>query len=209
MPAIEMRLLGPFEIRGVAGQQLSISAKKNRALLAALALAPSQSLPRERMTGLLWSDRGDAQARSSLRQALLGLRADLAGSEVAALHIDDDRASINLAHVGVDALEFRRLAALDDVVALRRANSLYRGELLADTFVQDPAFQEWLGAERQRLADLASSVIERLCAYESGATRIDLAKRLVAIDQLRESIAPAFDAGLFRCGGTGPCAAAI
>src|SRR4051812_8287358 len=100
MTTIEMRLLGPFEVRDLAGRQLTVRAKKNRALLAALALAPSQSLPRARMTSLLWSDRGDAQARSSLRQALLGLRSDLAPANLAALDISDDRASINSADVG-------------------------------------------------------------------------------------------------------------
>jgi TolB-like protein len=187
MPAIEVRLLGPFEVRDGTGGMLSIKARKNRALLALLALAPSQSLPRERMTGLLWSERGEAQARSSLRQALSGLRSDLAATNAAVLDISHDKASINLAHVKVDILEFQRLAASDDVAALRGAYALYRGELLTDTFIRDPAFEEWLGAERQRLADIAGSVVERLCSHEGGAARIDLAKRLVAIDPLREA----------------------
>ena len=185
MTAIELKLLGHFEIRDIAGRSVSVKAKKNRALLAALALAPSQTLPRERITSLLWSDRGHAQARSSLRQALLGLRSDL--GDQAALHSDDNTVSINPTHVGVDALEFQRLAASNDPTNLRRAYGLFfRGELLADIFIHDAVFEEWLAAERQRLADTASSVIERLCFHETGATRIDLAKRLVALDPLRE-----------------------
>jgi TolB-like protein len=186
MPTIEVRIFGTFEIRDTAGRLVAVKARKNRALLAALALAPSQSLPRERMTGLLWSDRGDAHARNSLRQALLGLRSDLGEPGAAVLHVDDDKASLNPANVGVDALEFQKLAGSNDVAALRRAYTLYRGELLADTFIEDAVFEEWLGSERRRLADLARSVMERLCAHESGETRIDLAKRLVTIDQLRE-----------------------
>jgi TolB-like protein len=187
MTAIEMRLLGPFEIRDIAGRPLLIRAKKNRALLAALALAPLQTLPRARMTSLLWSDRGEAQARSSLRQALRGLRTDLAPAGVAALDINDDKASLNPSHVGIDVLEFQRLSGSHDVAALRRAHSLYRGELLADTVVQDSAFDEWLTRERQRLADVAADVMERLCAHESGAARIELVKRLLALDPLREA----------------------
>src|SRR3954464_1739476 len=129
MTSIELRLLGPFELRDLAGQTLAVRAKKGRGLLAALALAPAQSLPRERMTSLLWSDRGDAHARSSLRQALLGLRADLASENPAALAISDQKAALNLAHVGVDVVEFQRLAVSDEVSALRRARMLYRGEL--------------------------------------------------------------------------------
>jgi TolB-like protein len=187
MTSIELRLLGPFELTDLSGQALAVRAKKGRGLLAALALAPSQSLPRERMTGLLWSDRGDAHARSSLRQALLGLRSDLAPGSPAALTISDQKASLNLAHVGVDVLEFQQLAAADDVSALHRALQLYRGELLADTFIQDPSFEEWLAVERRRLADVALGVIERLCGHETGTARIELAKRLVALDPLREA----------------------
>jgi TolB-like protein/DNA-binding SARP family transcriptional activator len=187
MTAIEIRLLGPFEIRDGAGRLVAIRAKKNRALLAALALAPSQSLSRERMTGLLWSERGDAHARNSLRQALLGLRADLAAADPRAVDIRDDGARINRAHADVDVLEFQRLAASDDVAVLRRVLSLYRGELLADTYVKDPQFEEWLAAERQRLAETAGSVMERLSAHESGRARIELAIRLVALDPLREA----------------------
>lgn len=187
MTAIEIKLFGPFEIRDAAGRPSAVKAKKNRALLAALALAPGQTLPRERLMNLLWSDRGDAQARSSLRQALLGLRSDLAEPEAGVLHVDDEKVSINLGHVGVDALEFERLAALDDMSSLRRAYVLYRGDLLGDTFIQDPVFEEWLAGERQRLADSAIGVVERLCRHETGAARIDLAKRLVALDSLREN----------------------
>ena len=185
MTALDLRLFGPFEVRDTAGQLLLVKARKNRALLAALALAPSRTQPRTRLTGLLWSERADAQARSSLRQALRGLRSDL--GDTAALRIDDDSVSLDPRHIVVDALEFQTLAASGDPADLRRADVLYRGDLLADTFIQDPIFDEWLTTERRRLADIANGVIERLCGHESGARRVDLAKRLVAADPLREA----------------------
>ena len=51
--------------------------RKNQALLGALALAPSCSMMRGRIANLLWSDSGDDQARTSLRQALAALRKEL------------------------------------------------------------------------------------------------------------------------------------
>ena len=84
MAALELKLLDEFAVRNGAGRPIDIAARKNCALLAALALSPSGSMPREVLAGLLWSDRGEAQARSSLRQALKGLRKDLAEADESA-----------------------------------------------------------------------------------------------------------------------------
>jgi DNA-binding SARP family transcriptional activator len=75
MTCLKLGLLGVFEMRGAADRPIAVSAKKSRGLLAILALSPS--VPREKLANLLWSERGDAQARSSLRQTLASLRRDL------------------------------------------------------------------------------------------------------------------------------------
>lgn len=186
MASLELRLLGDFEARD-AGRLIGIKAKKNRALLAALALAPSGSLPRGFIASLLWSDRGEAQARSSLRQALVGLRDNLAAIDPPLLLIGDARVRLDLPRLDVDALAFLKLAGSSDGAALRGAAALYRGDLLADTDIRDPVFEEWLGSERRRLAEVASGVLEKLCDIETGAARIDVAKRLVALDPAREA----------------------
>ena len=67
-----------------------IRGRRTRALLAYLLLAPDQSATRERLAGLLWSDRSDAQARSSLRQCLLELKTALTGHETDAFHAGRD-----------------------------------------------------------------------------------------------------------------------
>jgi DNA-binding SARP family transcriptional activator len=64
---------------------IAISAKKNRALLAVLALSPGMTATRERLAGLLWGDRPDEQARSSLRQSLAALRKELGDADEALL----------------------------------------------------------------------------------------------------------------------------
>jgi TolB-like protein len=187
--SLELKLLGAFEARDGAGRAVLVKARKGRALLAALALAPSQSRPRELLANLLWSDRGDMQARSSLRQALAGLRKDLATtkSHGSLLSISDVKVTIDPALAEIDALEFQRLALSNEVGDLRRAAALYRGELLADTYVRDPAFEEWVATERRHLSGIAAGVLEKLCAHETGPARIDAAKRLVALDPLKEA----------------------
>lgn len=187
MISLGLRLLGDFQALDGAGRPLTISAKKARALLTIVALSPSGSLPRERIAALLWSDRGETQARSSLRQTLTGLRKELteAGSEV--LGGDDDRVELKLESVNIDAVTFARLSTSRDVKDLRRAVELWQGDLLADTFVTDPAFEEWIGVERSRFRDLMVSALERLIPLEAVNERVSMAKRLAALDPLREA----------------------
>lgn len=187
MAALELKLLGEFEVRDEMGLPLLVRARKNRALLAALALAPACSIARARIANLLWSDRGDVQAQSSLRQALVALRNDLAAVDPLPLSADRDRLTLDAKRVEVDAVVFDRLAASEDVAALGRAASLYRGDLLGDTYVTDPVFNAWLALERGRLADCARNILEKLSARGTSAERIRFAERLVALDPLREA----------------------
>lgn len=184
---LELRLLGDFEARGKANQLVDVSAKKNRALLAILALSPSGWVPRERLANLLWSDRGDVQARSSLRQSLLWLRKDFSVVDRSLVSAHDDRVTLDRARVEIDVVSFQKCATADDAAVLRQAMNLYRGELLANMTIRDSAFEEWIGVERARLHEIAVTGLEKLSAVERSGHRIDVAKRLVALDPLRES----------------------
>jgi TolB-like protein len=184
MASLKLGLLGSFEVRDRADRPVVISAKKSRGLLALLAFSPS--IPRERLANLLWSDRGDAQARSSLRQTLASLRKDLGPVHAASVAINDERVSLDPAHVETDAVVFQGLANLEKVESLRTALSIYRGPLLEDTTINDPAFEEWITSKRAALHDLAVATFEKLWGMESGSARVRLAKRLVEIEPLKE-----------------------
>ena len=88
---------------------------------------------------LLWSDRGDQQARSSLRQALSGLRKDLGEEGLSALWITDESLTLDPAQVIVEP------AVAGDV-------------LLDGLHLTDPAFEEWLRDERLRTQELEGFV---------------------------------------------------
>src|ERR1044071_8003845 len=66
-------LLGPLRLVSSAGDDLTPKARKTRALLALIALSKNP-VPRARLCDLLWGDRGEDQAKASLRQALYELR---------------------------------------------------------------------------------------------------------------------------------------
>src|SRR5262245_50802479 len=173
--SLELRLLGRFDASGPSGRALDIVSKKNRALLAYLALAPAGPVPRDRLVALLWSDRDDEHGRNSLRQALVALRRDLNGVGPSPLLIADDAVALDPSRVRVDAVEFARLAAGGGVQALREAMALYRGDLLDGLAIRDPAFEEWVAPECERLRDLAIATLERLWPQETGEQRTAIA----------------------------------
>jgi DNA-binding SARP family transcriptional activator len=181
-----LKLLGGFEARRAEGPAIGISARKTRALLAYLALAAGRAHSRDKLADLLWSDRGTRQARDSLRQALAELREALAGIHPTPLTTDHDLLALDPAAVGVDALEFERLAGCDGPDELRRAVALYDGDLLDGLGARDPVFDDWLRGEQQHYRELALTALKKLLAHETGASAMAIAQRLLALDPLQE-----------------------
>jgi len=134
---LRLTLFGGFSLAGADGAEIPLKSQKAKALLAYLALPPGKSRSRDQIMALLWSDRGEAQARASLRQVLAGLRKALGAEATAALNITDDAVSLDSDHVFV-------------------ANTNAGDELLAGFHLHDPAFEEWLRDERLRLEDTAA-----------------------------------------------------
>lgn len=185
MAVLKLQLLGGFKVTNEAGQEFLISARKGRALLAVLAV--SGSVSREKLAALFWSDRGEDQARSSLRQTLTVLRKELGASGANLLIADDQRVELARDTTEIDTVSIISLSKENDAPALRHAANLYQGELLADGEVSDPMFEEWLASERSRFRDLMVSILDRLLTLEPGVDRVALAKRLLALDPLREA----------------------
>ncbi len=96
--AASLALLGPMRLSNSAGDDFTPKARKSRALLAVVALAGTP-VARSRLGNLLWGDRGEEQAKASLRQALYELR-PLADS--GALCADRQSVSLNRAKLPTD-----------------------------------------------------------------------------------------------------------
>src|SRR5574341_1316524 len=107
--ALRVYLLGPFRIaRGT--QTIRLPRRKVESLLAYLVLHPEEH-PREKLAALFWGDFSDAQARHSLRTALLTLRKQL-GDEILSV----ERETVQVAPtfpLWVDALEFAKIAEVN------------------------------------------------------------------------------------------------
>jgi DNA-binding SARP family transcriptional activator len=129
MTSLELVLLGGFQA-AVAGHVIDITGRKERALLAVLAMPPGEPRSREKLAGLLWSDRRDKQARDSLKQALLRLRKSFGSLHPLPMVTDRASVTLNRAEIAVDVQEFEQLVAEGTPDGLARAAKLYRGDLL-------------------------------------------------------------------------------
>jgi TolB-like protein len=178
---LRIRLLGGFDLQAGQGPIAIPAGRKVRALLACLALSSGEAWPREKLMSLLWSDRGDEQARASLRQALAEVRRVI--GQPSAVRTEHDAVSLEPSLIAVDALEFERLVK---TAKWEEAAALYRGSLLDTHGVHDTAFEDWIRFERTRLHDVAVDVFERLAAARSGEAAIAAAQRLLALDPVRE-----------------------
>jgi len=185
MSALSLKLLGGFSASSLGGKAVEISGKKNQALLAYLVLNPGRKFTREKLVSLLWSERGEAQARASLRQVLAALRHDL-GQSASTLSADSDSVAVEPQIITTDVAAFERLARSDAVADLREATRLYEGDLLDGIAVRDSAFEEWLAAERSRLRETAIDCLTRLLEQQTGPEAIATGQRLLALDPLRE-----------------------
>jgi predicted ATPase/DNA-binding SARP family transcriptional activator len=167
---VEIRLLGPAEVRTSAGQTCDVRGSKVRGLLALLALNAGRVVSVDRIIDGLYGEDPSSGAPNAVQQLVSKLRRALVdfegpgGAELVVtrppgylLDVDPD---------AVDAVRFARLLAdarsataagrtEHAADALDEALALWRGDPLADI---DP--ERAVNAERQRLAELHDVAIE-------------------------------------------------
>ena len=122
MAVLKLQLLGGFKALNDSGREIVVSPRKGRALLAVLAVSAFGSASREKLAALLWSDRGEEQARSSLRQTLTVLRKELGAMGANLLVADDQRVELVRSNIEIDAVS---------LVVLSKSNDVARNETVA------------------------------------------------------------------------------
>lgn len=185
-PAIRLRIamLGRMDVRAVTGEPLLPRSRKTRAVLAILAMEAPAVVSRQRLADLLWSRRGEEQARGSLRQALHELQEALGSWGRGLIVATRETVALNLEGVWTDARELP-LMARDRAEAL----NLLQAELLSDLDGLDAAFDAWLLDQRRRLQDAAlDAATSRLAAATTAEARAQEARRVLAIDAAQEPV---------------------
>ena len=190
MSNLRLNVLGNFEALLPSGDAVSLPTRKAKALLTYLALAPGQPLSRERLFNLLWSERGEGQARNSLRQCLNAIKKSLGDEAKSILDIERTTISLKKGLISVDVLDFEQLACESDRESLTAAVNLNQGEFLEGISIRDEAFQEWLDNKRdllnQSLVDVLTQLSKLLLDSRDYDLAIETAKRLVKLEPLYE-----------------------
>ena len=184
-------LLGPIAIE-IDGAPVVIASKKSRALLGYLVQRGGTDVARSTITGLLWSERGEEQARASLRQTLSELRAALAKSNQQPINASNESITWAAGSAWIDIRELERAIEFDDDEALRQAALLIRGEFMEGLSVDEAAFEHWLAGERERFRQLTCTIHSRLMdnAERSGDIEeaLNHGLKLILLDPLQEQV---------------------
>ena len=188
MDRLSIYLFGSFSVR--QGEQVLTGAfrtRKERALLAYLAVEQRQMHRRESVAELLWPERPEGYARTNLRQALLGLRRAIGEdyirvsdemiqvepSQLIWLDVDAFRTiywkTLNHAHQSVES-------CTECANNLQAAIELYRGDFLEDVCLADAhGFQEWCVFHREQHFRYLLSALQSLSTYNQRQREYELA----------------------------------
>lgn len=188
-----IHLFGGLKLLSSAGEPIHPATRKASLLLAALAVVGEKGARRETLCELFWPDRGESQARGSLRQALVAIRQVTAGMGDGSVRIDGDPEAVRLVAdpSKVDVHSFERLVRRQDAENLAAATELYQGDLLAAIALPEP-LDQWFAPHRRALRNKAlvlSEQLSQLVSKEQGVAANAcerLAERLLAADPTAE-----------------------
>ncbi len=176
---LEVRLLGPFELRS-SGTPIVLTSARAQSLLAYLALRQGVPHRRDRVAFLLWPDSTDQQARTNLRHVLHTLRAAVPDAD---RHLHATAQTLSLHDVAADVTAFDAALAEDD--RLGEAVDRYAGDLM------EGCYDDWLTAEREEYRRRVTEALGRLVPSLEGRGELDAALRYAerarALDPVAET----------------------
>lgn len=206
---MEIRLLGPLDALGDDGTPLPLGGPRQRALLAALALAPGRTVATTRLIDDLWGEEVPASAAKMVQIHVSRLRKALPPGIIAtrgpgyALEVPPEATDLGRAEAlvarGRSALAAGEHAAAAD--ALNAALALWRGPALAE-FAEPFAAGEARRLEELRLSALEDRVEADLALGRHAEVVAEVAA-LAARHPLRERLRAHQMLALYRSGRQG------
>ncbi|MFO7537314.1 MAG: alpha/beta fold hydrolase, partial [Chloroflexota bacterium] len=150
---LQASLLGQFDVR-LDGQPVDLSSQPAQTLLAYLLLNVGVAVRREQLAGLLWPDSLESSARKNLRNAIWLVRKAIGDHYLVA-----DKTTVAFdptAPYELDVAVLEEQPPDTDPIALIRAVSVYRGDLLPGYY------EDWVQLERERLRGVFERRSQRL-----------------------------------------------
>ena len=183
-----VRCLGHFRLEDAGGNQLQFRTRKARAILAVLAMH-GRPMSRDALADLLWSDRGETQARASLRQTIHELQ-HMRSCGYSLLAPARDDVSVARDALVTDLELIRRAAANGDWPRLLTLLESSDSGLLSDLDGLDGELDDWLRGQRaHEPAKTLGAAIEgaERCLAEAGPrAALDLAGEILRLDPANE-----------------------
>lgn len=202
MNLVRVQLLGTPGLT-IGQQQISGIQRKNFALLSLLVLNRHRPVSRETLSGTIWPDSPEEQARASLRQALSALRRQM-NADADVIETIGDTISLNPNVTSSDVHDFSNLVDKTSPEDQERAVAAYFGDLLEGFGPVSPEFDRWIDAERASLRSHFGAALLRLSDFYEDVGRTDdviaAAQRLIAMDPLQEHVHRRLMRAFFRIG---------
>jgi len=178
--AVELTLcmMRPFSLEDSGGNAIRIANRKACGLLAYLALSGNFRESRERLAGVLWSERAEEQARGSLRQCVKQLREIFDPLGITVFDAGRTHVSLEPDRIDTDVWQVLKAAeggAVQDLLLDRKRLS---ESLLAGFEDLDPAFRVWLLVQRQSLHDRLSRALEDALQAAAASSDREAVRRL-------------------------------
>lgn len=178
-------LFGAFKLTAPDGEEITISNRRARALLAMLCLAPHEPIDRDHLSKLLWPGRFQAQARASLRQCLFDLAKVLNGHGDNVLLIERSRISLNRSAVTTDLGELENALAAEDFAEVSERLMSMGPKPLLDQMTFGEEFEGWLYTRRRQAEGrIEAAILSALTVLEESEDAVGYA-RLLRAWQLR------------------------
>jgi adenylate cyclase len=207
---LDLRVLGPLEVR-LGGDPVSVTASKERALLALLVANHGRTLPVGQLAEDLWEGSPPESASAALRVHISRLRRTLAASGIEGILVT--RPPGYLLDVPADTVDTVRFEALvsrgraasaedrpaDAVVAFREGLALWRGPALAEVAGSTFATAEAIRLEQSRLLAIEECLAAELACGRHREVMPEL-EALVHEHVLRERLWELLMLALFRSG---------
>ncbi|MCI3928456.1 BTAD domain-containing putative transcriptional regulator [Streptomyces sp. AN091965] len=204
---MQIRMLGPLEVRTDDGVLADVPGARLRGLLVALALKPGHVVPKASLVDWIWGERPPADATNALQRLVSRLRKLLPDGVIEG---QPDGYRLRVEPDAVDAVRFERLVGAGQsraedasrrVRLLREALGLWRGAALQDIGLQD---SEACDAAAVRLEALRLSATEECVDAEialgHGAELVTELTDLVAAHPVRERLVAALMRALVAAG---------